>query len=85
MMAAFATLLPSVLLSGFIFPVESMPGIIQVISYFIPIRYYLIALRSVFLKQDITLLILYKEALFLIGVSFFFLIMAARIIKTRKL
>ena len=43
-------LLPSMVLSGFIFPIESMPAVIQPITYLIPLRYVLIALRSNFLK-----------------------------------
>jgi ABC-2 type transport system permease protein len=43
-------LLPSMVLSGFVFPIESMPPAIQPITYLIPLRYVLIALRSNFLK-----------------------------------
>lgn len=45
-----STLLPSLILSGFIFPISSMPKIIQIISGFFPIRYFLVILRGIILK-----------------------------------
>jgi ABC-2 type transport system permease protein len=44
------TLLPSFLLSGFIFPIEGMPRAIQVITYIVPVRYYIVILRGIILK-----------------------------------
>ncbi len=44
------TLLPAIILSGFIFPLESMPWVVQTISYFFPLRYFLVVLRGVILK-----------------------------------
>ena len=48
--AAFFFLIPMVFLSGFVFPIENMPAIIQRVTYLIPLRYFLIILRSIFLK-----------------------------------
>jgi ABC-2 type transport system permease protein len=48
--STFFVLIPFILLSGFAFPVENMPTIIQRISGFIPMSYYLIAVRGIFLK-----------------------------------
>jgi len=45
-----ATFLPAFLLSGFIYPIDQMPAIIQVITHIIPARYYMSILRNVFLK-----------------------------------
>lgn len=42
--------LPSFLLSGFIFPIASMPPVIQLFTYLVPTRYFLVILRGVFLK-----------------------------------
>ena len=39
-----------VLLSGFVFPIENMPAAIQPFTYLIPLRYFLVILRSIFLK-----------------------------------
>ncbi len=45
-----STMLPSLLLSGFIFPIESMPPALQAVTYLVPARYFLIILRGIFLK-----------------------------------
>ena len=50
MLTVWMTLLPSIFLSGFFFPLEAMPKILQWISYFIPLRYYLIIIRSLLIK-----------------------------------
>ena len=42
--------LPSIFLSGFIYPVAAMPRVLQLISYAIPLRYYLIVVRGIVLK-----------------------------------
>jgi ABC-2 type transport system permease protein len=49
-LAALLTLLPSVLLSGFVFEISSMPVPIQAITYLIPARYFLNVLRGLYLK-----------------------------------
>jgi ABC-2 type transport system permease protein len=48
--ALVATLLPTTMLSGFAFPIEKMPGVIQVITYLVPARYYFAILKAIFLK-----------------------------------
>ncbi len=45
-----STILPSVMLSGFIFPIASMPKALQYVSYIIPARYYLLVIRGIMLK-----------------------------------
>jgi ABC-2 type transport system permease protein len=62
--AMVATLLPAFLLSGFIFPIENMPPVLQVVTYAIPARYFVTILRGIYLK-GIGLEVLWKEALFL--------------------
>ena len=42
--------LPSIFLSGFFFPVEAMPAFLRVVSYAIPLRYYLVVIRALMLK-----------------------------------
>ena len=44
------TLLPSFFLSGFFFPIDAMPRALQLVSYLSPLRYYLVAIRSLMLK-----------------------------------
>jgi ABC-2 type transport system permease protein len=50
MTSSFFFLLPMVFLSGFIFPIENMPDVIQPFTYLIPLRYFLVILRGIFLK-----------------------------------
>ncbi len=50
MLTVFMTLLPSIFLSGFFFPMEAMPKFLQWISYIIPLRYYLIIIRALLIK-----------------------------------
>jgi len=50
MVATFFVMMPFVLLSGFIFPVENMPQGIQAIAQVIPLKYYLTIVRGLFLK-----------------------------------
>ena len=50
MLTVWMTLLPSIFLSGFFFPLEAMPKILQWLSYLMPLRYYLVIIRALLLK-----------------------------------
>lgn len=50
MISLLSTLLPSIILSGFIFPIRMMPAWLQVVTYLVPVRYYLVIIRGVSLK-----------------------------------
>ncbi|HJL70527.1 MAG TPA: ABC transporter permease, partial [Anaerolineales bacterium] len=50
MMLSFFTMMPSIFLSGFLYPLAAMPKVLQWISTVIPLRYYLIIVRSLVLK-----------------------------------
>ena len=50
MLLVYMTFLPSIFLSGFLFPLEAMPRVLQWVSYVIPMRYFLVIIRSVMLK-----------------------------------
>ncbi len=50
MLVVWMTLLPSIFLSGFFFPIEAMPPVLQWISKIIPLRYYLVIIRSLMIK-----------------------------------
>lgn len=50
-LGAFIFLLPSFLLSGFVTPVENMPTWLQPISNFIPLKYYIVIIKGIFLKN----------------------------------
>ncbi len=48
--ALIVSMLPTLLLSGFIFPISSMPPVVQAITHVVPARYFLVALRAIVLK-----------------------------------
>src|SRR5512140_940820 len=50
MLTVMMTILPSIFLSGFFFPIDAMPKFLQIISYAVPLRYYLVIIRSLLLK-----------------------------------
>jgi ABC-2 type transport system permease protein len=64
MTASFFFMIPMVFLSGFVFPIENMPDIVQTFTYLIPLRYFLEILRGIFLK-GVGLEVLWKDALLL--------------------
>jgi len=51
-MTSFFFMMPSILLSGFMFPIENMPRVIQWLTYAIPLRYFLVIIRGIFLKGN---------------------------------
>ena len=65
MMTAFLFLMPQIFLSGFAFPIQNMPEIFQLLTYIIPLRYYVIILRGVFLK-GVGFAVLWPQALALV-------------------
>jgi ABC-2 type transport system permease protein len=69
MMATFLFYIPGVLLSGFMFPIENMPEIIQYGTYLNPLRYFLVIIRGIFLKGNgIAILWPQMLSLFLLGI-----------------
>ena len=48
--ALLSSFLPTMILSGFVFPIASMPAPLQVVTYIVPARYFLVALRAIVLK-----------------------------------
>ncbi|MBN1355415.1 ABC transporter permease [bacterium] len=77
MVALVITMLPSVMLSGFMFPITSMPAPIRAITYIVPARYYLIIIRGIMLK-GIGWLCLKKQVLLLLGFTLFLLAVSIR-------
>jgi ABC-2 type transport system permease protein len=63
-MALLSSMLPSFLLSGFVFAIKNMPAWVQAITYIVPARYFLVVLRGIFLK-DAVFSMLWPEFLFL--------------------
>lgn len=81
MLVVWMTLLPGIFLSGFFFPLQSMPKLLQWFSYITPLRYYLVVIRSLLLK-DIGIAALQEEviALALFGLA----LMTAATLRFRK-
>lgn len=76
MTAAFFVVVPMIYLSGFVFPIENMPAVIQPLTYLIPLRYYLVIVRGIFLK-GVGLETFWKEALELFAFGVVILSLAA--------
>jgi ABC-2 type transport system permease protein len=68
MIISFLTLLPMVLLSGLIFPIDSMPAPVRALSYALPIRYFLEATRAIFLR-GVGLEVLWPNAVAMVGLG----------------
>ena len=82
MMALGGLLLPTILLSGFIFPVSSMPWPLQWLSAIIPARWFLVIVRGIMLK-GVGIGILWKETTILVGMTLIFLMISIKKFKVR--
>ncbi len=82
MTSLFGLMLPVILLSGFIFPISSMPLPLQVISNIIPAKWFIIIIKAIMLKGA-TFAVIWKETLILIGMTFLFIIVSIKKYKTR--
>ncbi len=77
-----AMFLPTVMFSGFIFPIENMPLPLRFISNFIPAKWFFIIVKSVMIK-GVGIKLVWKETLILSGMMLFFFGMAIKKFKTR--
>jgi ABC-2 type transport system permease protein len=75
-------MLPTILLSGFIFPVENMPELLQWISYIVPAKYFIVIVKSIMLKGT-GMVFIWKETLVLVFMLVFFVGNSVRRFKTR--
>jgi ABC-2 type transport system permease protein len=82
MISLFALMLPVIILSGFIFPISSMPLPLQIISNVIPAKWFIIIIKAVMLKGA-TLEVIWKETLILIGMTTFFIALSTKKYKIR--
>jgi ABC-2 type transport system permease protein len=76
-LTTFLTFMPTILLSGFLFPVSSMPRVFQWLTLFNPLRHYLEIVRGVFLKGA-GLAVLWPQHLALLALGAALLTLAAR-------
>ena len=81
MTATFFFLTPMIYLSGFIFPIENMPQVIQYATYLIPLRYFLVIVRGIFLK-GIGLDLLWPQAAAM--AAWGIVVLALAVIRSRK-
>jgi ABC-2 type transport system permease protein len=80
--ATMATMLPTMMLSGFIFPVESMPRVLQWISNIVPAKWFVLVARGIMLK-GVGLAYLWQETLILAAMAAVLLTASARSFKVR--
>jgi ABC-2 type transport system permease protein len=78
----FALMLPTILLSGFIFPIENMPLPLQVFSNVIPPKWFIIIIKNIMLK-GVGLGYIWKETLILLGMTLFFIALSVKKFKIR--
>ncbi len=75
-------MLPTLMLSGYMFPIENMPLVLRILSNIVPAKWFYIIIKDVMLKGlDITYI--WKETLILFGMAMFFLMLSLRNFKTR--
>lgn len=77
-----ALMLPTILLSGFIFPVENMPVILQWLCHMMPPKYFITIIKNIMLKGT-GFDYIWKETLILMGFTAFFIILSIKKFKVR--
>ncbi len=82
MISLLGLMMPTILLSGFVYPIENMPQWLQYITMLNPATYFITIVRSIMLK-GVGLEVLWKETLTLIGFSAFFIILSIKNFKVR--
>jgi ABC-2 type transport system permease protein len=75
-------MLPTILLSGFIFAIENMPVILQWLSNVMPARWFVIIIKNIMLK-GVGMNFVWKETLILLGMTVFFIFISVRKFKIR--
>lgn len=81
-LTSFMFLQPSVLLSGYAFPIENMPWMIQYVTYLNPLRYFITIVRGVFLK-GVGPEVLWPQLIPILIMAFFYIGLAAALLKRR--
>jgi len=80
--AIMVAFLPAYILSGFIFEIASMPAIIRAVTYFVPARYFVQSLLTIFLVGDVWPLII-KDIIPMLAIGFTFFFIISRILVKR--
>ncbi len=82
LLSLMGMLLPTILFSGFMFPIENMPWPLQVISNIVPARWYYIIVKGIMIK-GLGFSGIWKETLILMGMTLFLIVLSLRKFKTR--
>ena len=82
MISLMGLMLPTILLSGFIFPISSMPLPLQIISNIIPAKWFIIIIKGIMLK-GVGVQYIWKETLILLGMTVFFIALSVKKYKIR--
>ena len=82
MISLFGLMLPVIILSGFIFPISSMPLPMQIISNIIPAKWFIIIVKAVMLKGA-SVSVIWKETLILIGMTAAYILLSIKKYKIR--
>jgi len=82
MISLMGLMLPVILLSGFIFPISSMPLPLQLISNIIPAKWFIIIIKGIMLK-GVGFQFIWKETLILVGMTVFFIGLSVKKYKIR--
>jgi ABC-2 type transport system permease protein len=75
-------MLPTILLSGFIIPIENMPTVYQYFSFIIPPRHFIVIIKNIMIKGS-GFSYIWKETLILIVMTIFFVALSVKNFKTR--
>ncbi|MBI4456085.1 MAG: ABC transporter permease [Acidobacteria bacterium] len=81
-MGMLTSFLPAFLLSGFVYAIENMPAIIQVVTYIVPARYFVTIVKGIFLK-GIGIEVLWGEVALLLGYAGTVFLLATRKLKQK--
>jgi len=82
MLSLVGLMLPTVILSGFLFPVENMPKALQIITNIIPAKWFVIIVKKIMMK-GVGISEIWKETLILVGMTCFFIFVSIKKFKIR--
>ncbi len=82
LLSMFALLLPTILLSGFIFPIKNMPLALQYFSHLMPPKWFVIVIKNIIIKGN-GIEIIWKEILILSAMTILFIALSIKKFKTR--
>jgi ABC-2 type transport system permease protein len=81
LVAIITTFLPAFILSGFVFDIDSMPWVVQVLTHVVAARYFVALLQTLFLAGDVWSVILPNAAALVLLAAFFFALVRRRAVK----